>query len=139
MKTVPPPKTPHPRKAPPQPQTRHILVVRSTSLRLADWQRDPSLVKQAYALHQSALFTAMLAVLRNESPMNYGLPHDATHDARIAHANQAAGYQLAINNLEALANLITPAAHLVSEFKPEFSATMDTLPAPAPQPLDRLP
>lgn len=120
----------------PRKTTRHIAVVRSTSLRLASWQRDPSLVRRAYELAQTELFTAMLAVLRNESPMNYGLAVDATHDARIAHANQAAGYQLALNNLEALALLVEPAEHIESEFKPEFTARLEPLPA---EPLNRLP
>lgn len=118
---------------------RHIVVLRSTSLRLADWQRDPSLVKQAYGLQQSALFTAMIAVLRNESPMNWGLPLAATNDDRVAHANQAAGYQLALNNLEAMAALIKPADHIVSEFKPEFEAKLAPLPIEQPRAIDRLP
>ncbi len=118
---------------------RQIVVVRSTSLRLAEWQRDSSLVKQAYALEQGALFQAMIAVLRNESPMNFGLSVDALHDARIAHANQAAGYQLALNNLEALAALIEPADRIQSEFLPEFTAKMEPLPLTQPNPVDRLP
>lgn len=119
--------------------TRQILIIRSTSLRLSTWQRDSSLVKQAYALGQSPLFVAMLAVLRNESPMNFGLSPDASHDARIAHANQAAGYQLAINNLEAMASLIEPADRIESEFKPEFEAKIEPLPSPTFSPVDRLP
>ncbi len=118
---------------------RQIVVVRSTSLRLAQWQKDSSLVKQAYALEQGALFQAMLAVLRNESPMNFGLSPDASHDARIAHANQAAGYQLALNNLEAMAALIEPSDRIESEFLPEFTAKMETIPLTHQNPVDRLP
>lgn len=116
---------------PSAPVARHVIVVRSTSLRLAEWRRDPSLVRKAYELQQTALFAAMLAVLRNESPMNYALSFEASHDARIAHANQAAGYQLALNNIEAMAALVTPPARIESEFKPEFTAA----PFPAETPL----
>lgn len=102
---------------------RNIILVRSTSLRLDEWRRDPSLVKRMIKLQESQTFAAMVAVLRNESPMNYMPPTGANHDDRIAHACRAEGYQLALNNIEALAQFQKPAEVIESEFKPEFQYT----------------
>lgn len=111
----------------PKPQvavTRQITVVRSSSLRLSDWTCDESLVKETNKLQQTPLFQAMLGVLRNESPGCYGVAMGATHDDRIAHACKAEGYQLALNNLEALGVLIKPQAFLESTFEPETASKL---------------
>ena len=108
---------------------RQIVIVRSTSLRLSNWKSDPSLVRQAYDLQQTPLLSAMVAVLRNESPLNYGLPLGANHDDRIAHACRAEGYQMALNNLEEMAKLTEEHEQIVSEFKPEVEYVSEPIPA----------
>lgn len=114
------------------PVTRQIQVVRSTSLRLEDWRKDPTLVKAAYDLEEKNPWVTMLAVLRNESPLNYALPLGANHEDRIAHAARAEGYQMAINNLEAMAVLHEEPQRIESEFKPEIEYKSEPIPATAP-------
>lgn len=104
-------------KAPPP--KRQIVVVRSTQMRLADWTRDPQLARTAYDLLQRPEVQTMLAILRNESPSSYGLPLGASHDDRIAHACRAEGYAMALNNLEAMAQLAAKSDYVETTFAPE--------------------
>ena len=106
-------------------QKRQIKVVRTTELRLKDWIADPTLVAQAGKLMNLNVAQAMLAVLRNESPANYELPIGATHDDRIAHACRIEGYNLAVNNLEAMNKSGTHHDFIESTFEPEHSAVLE--------------
>lgn len=101
------------------PAQRKIIVVRSTQMRIADWTSDPHLVRTAYDLLQRADVQTILAILRNESPTSYGLPLGASHDDRIAHACRAEGYAMALNNLEAMAQLAPKTKHLETTFASE--------------------
>lgn len=95
-----------------------IKVIHSTSMRLSDWCSSKELVTYAQRLFNTPEFQTMLGVLRNETPSNMGLS-GGTHDDHIAHAYRGEGYNLAMNNLEALAQMTEHVEPLVAEFKPE--------------------
>lgn len=121
------------------PASKRVIVVRSTDMRLTDWTVDESLVRQAAATLNTPIVQAMLAVLRTESPANYGLPMGATHDDRIVHAAKAEGYGLALNNLEAMAKAQGKMVALESTFEPEHpvervEAEFQHVRAPQPMP-----
>jgi hypothetical protein len=114
----------------PRPKARRatIAVIHSTALTLAQWRNSPELVAYAATLLADPRFQTLLDVLRSESPASYALALGATHDDQIAHSYKAAGYQLCLNNLEALAQR----QHTPGTVEATFEA-----PAPrAPLPLD---
>lgn len=96
-----------------------VRVVASTQMRLDQWQASPELVKAARKLLDSREFQAMLAVLRNENPSNYGLRPPASDSDHVAHAYKSTGYALALNNLEALGVLERRRGALEATFEPE--------------------
>lgn len=108
-----------------------VRVVPSTRLRLTDLTSSPDAVKAAQRIFASPEFQLMLAVLRNESPVNYGIASlAATHDDHIAHAHRCAGYHLCINNLESMADYVPVRGSVEATFSPE---------PPAPLGLDAFP
>lgn len=108
MKPTTKPKRPRgrPRKQKPQPVT--VQVVRSSDLTLDQWRKSEALVSSLLALTKSPVFKTMMDVLRNESPVNLGLPKLGVQPTdRIVHQAQVEGYHLCLNNIEAMA---TPGA-----------------------------
>ena len=80
-----------------------IRQVTSTELRLATWQQSPDLVTEGMRLLADRSMQLAIAVLRNESPSNLALPPlGVTSEDRAAHQAKTEGYQLCLNNLEAL-------------------------------------
>lgn len=106
------------RKPQPPPQTR-ITVIHSTAMTAAQFRSSPDLVKYAKTLFQSPEFQTLYAVLRNESPHNYGLPMGASHDDHIAHSYKGEGYTLCLNNIEALTRLVSATEPLEATWEPE--------------------
>lgn len=102
-----------------KPEHVKIRVVPSTQMRLNEWCGSPEMVKAARKVLDSREFQAMLAVLRNENPSNYGLQPPASAEDHIAHAYKATGYALALNNLEALGALASKRAKIEATFEPE--------------------
>lgn len=98
-----------------------VRVLNSTEIRLETWQSAPELVTQARRVFAMPEFRAMLDVLRTESPSNYGFPSrpGLSSDDRVAHACKIEGYNLCLNNLEALARLETAKGMLEATFEPE--------------------
>lgn len=107
------------------PFTRSRLQVRilySTEIRLEQWQRSAELVAQARRIFALPEFRAMLDCLRTESPANYSLPlTGVTREDRETHALHIEGYNLALNNLEAMARLNEKGPALEATFEPERS------------------
>lgn len=96
-----------------------IRTILSTQVTLSTWTASPELVQYAQRLHASREFQTLLSCLRNESPANWPLPHGATHDDQIAHSYKAAGYNLALNNIEAMCELARTAKAIEATFEPE--------------------
>ena len=87
-------------------------------MRMEQWRSSKELVTYAAKLFATPEFQTLMGVLRTETPSNMGLS-GGTHDDHIAHAYRGEGYNLALNNLEALAQLHEHTEPLVAEFKPE--------------------
>lgn len=80
-----------------------IVTRSSRQLTLAEWQASEFLVSDAKRLLADPTMRVALDVLRNESPVNYGLPELGVQPTdRIVHQAKTEGYQLCLNNLEAL-------------------------------------
>ncbi len=101
-----------------RPKPVRIKVIHSTSMRLEQWCSSKELVGYAQKLFATPQFQTLLGVLRNETPSNMGLS-GGTHDDHIAHAYRGEGYNLALNNLEALATMIEQPQHIEATFEPE--------------------
>lgn len=97
-----------------------IKLVPSASHNIAmkDWRESETLVSQLSALSKTPLFEAMMQTLRNESPMHYVTPNAAPHDI-IKHLGHIEGYQMALNNIEALASLVKQPEALTATFEPQ--------------------
>lgn len=107
-KPTPKPKAPRPR----------IVLVRTDSrqLTLGMFRDDENLVSQWQFLAGQPVMQAMLQVMRNEAPAHW--LHDLpTGDEKILQLGRIQGYEMALNNLEALASLVKPAAPLVATFE----------------------
>lgn len=97
-----------------------VEVVRSTEIRLVQWKASPELVGQARRIFALQEFRAMLDCVRTESPSNYSLPlTGVSADDRVTHALHIEGYNLCLNNLEALCKFEKEAPAFDAEFKPE--------------------
>lgn len=113
-----------------RPRRRIVITpVLSTSMTLADWTASPECVATARRTFDTPQFQTMLSILRNESPASYGLATGSTHDDQIGHAYTIKGYNLALNNLEALARMAEKRTPLEATFAPEP-------PRPQSEPLD---
>jgi hypothetical protein len=86
---------------------------------MEQWTASKELVLYAQRLFASPEFQTLVGVLRNECPSNYGLGLGATHDDQIAHSYKASGYNLCLNNLEALSKLEERADPIEATFEPE--------------------
>lgn len=81
-------------------------ILNPMELRLEDWQINESLVTKAAAVLKSDKMKLMLAVLRTESPSNYGLPElGVSAEDRAAYQSRTEGYHQCLNNLELLGEL----------------------------------
>ena len=96
-----------------------LRVLHSTSMRLEQWQNSPELVDYAKRLFQTPQFLTMMDILRNESPASFGLALGSSHDDHVAHAYKGEGYNLALNNLEALATQVQQYDMPEATFAPE--------------------
>lgn len=77
-----------------------------STIGLEEWHKDPSLVSLAQTVLSDPRTAQMLAVLRAESPANYGLaPLGVSLEDRAAFQARTEGYHLALNNFEALGKL----------------------------------
>lgn len=103
----------------PKPLNIRIKVRPSRQLRLEEWQASEFLVSEGKRLLSDTAFQVALDVLRNESPVNYGLPDLGVQPTdRIAHQSKTEGYHLALNNIEALATFKVAQRHVEATFEP---------------------
>lgn len=87
----------------PKKQKIAVQSVLTTEIRLEQWRSSPELVVAAQRLRKDPTFRAIMDVLRTESPANYGLPvTGVSPEDRCHHASKIEGYNLALNNLEAM-------------------------------------
>lgn len=96
-----------------------VQVIHASTMRMEQWRNSPELVRYAQQLFSTPQFQTMLAILRNESPSSFGLAIGSTHDDQIAHAYKGTGYNLCLNNLEALAIEESRPEMLEATFEPE--------------------
>lgn len=96
----------------------HLVTGTSVGLSLERWQTDDNLVKLAKEVHANQTFMAMLDVLRTESPSGWVLK-GVTDSDRLVQLGRIEGYQMALNNIDALSNRIPVRVPLESTFEPE--------------------
>lgn len=106
-------------KIEPSKQVR-VEIIEGRDLTLNQWKDYPELINEAYKLTQTPIFKQMLACLDNESPAHYKLPKLGIQPTdRISHLGEIEGYQLAINNLLAMAKEPIKEQPLTATFQPE--------------------
>lgn len=96
----------------------HLVTGASVGLSLDQWQKDDELVKLAKEVHANVAFRAMLDVLRTESPSGWVLKGVSDSD-RLVQLGRIEGYQMALNNIDALAKRTPVKAPLEATFEPE--------------------
>lgn len=98
-----------------------VLIVRvpETAVTLDQWRGDYDLVRLAREIWQNNGFQIMVSCVRNSNPGMFVLPDNAPPHQRMARHAQAEGYQMCLNNLEALAKFQKPEEPLESTFEPE--------------------
>lgn len=109
------------KKSRPAKRTRRVEVIRRESLRLrlGEWRSDPKLVAEARKVFSQESFLIMLDVLRNENPTSSVLPIGMSSNDRSVVQARGEGYNMAIANLEAMANGEEPHEEIEAEFLPE--------------------
>jgi hypothetical protein len=100
-------------------QLRVEIVRRKESeIRFADWRADPTLCAMAAKVLADPNVQLMLSVLRNESPSKHVLHYDATLEARALMQARIEGYEMFLNNLEAMAVSVLPIEMPEANFAP---------------------
>ena len=109
------------KKSRPAKRTRRVEVIRRESLRLrlGEWRSDPKLVAEARKVFSQESFLIMLDVLRNENPTSSVLPIGMSSNDRSVVQARGEGYNMAIANLEAMANGEVPQETIEADFLPE--------------------
>jgi len=80
-----------------------VQLVSSSTLTLDQWRRDTRLVASAKELARHEVFRMMAAVLENSHVRFVALPTvGASQDDRAAQQARSEGYQICLNNLEAM-------------------------------------
>lgn len=90
-----------------KPHRIRIIRRQESDLRLRDWQMDGQLCSMASKLMARDDMKLVLAVLRNEHPLLTALPYGVSMDDRVVLQARAEGYQMALNNLDAMARNLT--------------------------------
>jgi hypothetical protein len=89
-------------------------------LGLTEWRKNEQLVSEMMKISSQPIWRAMMAVMRNESPAEIKLPQMNTPITdRAALQAQTEGYQMAINNLEAMSIVDVPIPDEPATFAPE--------------------
>jgi hypothetical protein len=99
-------------------KTKLVLIRRiSSRVRLSEWRGSQTLVQSARKYLQDPEFLTMIDVLRNESPINWVAIRQMTIDDRAVMHARIEGYQLCLNNLEALGSFQKPEETLEPSFE----------------------
>lgn len=91
-------------RKPPAPEVPlKVNLVSSSVLTLDQWRKDTRLVASAQILARNDVYRMMVAVLENSHVRFVALSTvGATQDDRAAHQARSEGYQICLNNLEAM-------------------------------------
>lgn len=85
------------------PEKIKVVTVSSHTLRLAQWRQADQLVVEAVALARNPTYVMQLQVLKNEHLVHTAFPAIGVSPTdRIVHQAKCEGYELALNNLEAM-------------------------------------
>ena len=87
--------------------TIEVIRRRSNQIRLHEWRSSPELVTKARDVLENPAMLEMIDVLNTEHPAKIGLFRVTLEDRAIAQA-RIEGYQLCINNLEAMGTFVKP-------------------------------
>lgn len=82
---------------------------------LMQWREKPEFIREAARVLADPSARLMLEVLMNESPVNY---HDSASNAERV-LGRIEGYNLALNNLAAMASALGERVTLEATFEPE--------------------
>lgn len=99
-----------------------IIDTTAPEIRLEEWRKNSHLVGESSKVQRTPVFRAMLGVLRLEHPHNFVpfAPHQENVVARACYAAKIEGYNLCLNNLEALAKHPDKSDEpIVATFEPE--------------------
>lgn len=95
-----------------------VVLVSSSSLTLDQWRKDTRLVTSAKELARNEVFRMQVAVLENSHPRFLAFPATGSNqEDRAAMQAKCEGYQLCLNNLEAMSKPWTISKPLVSTFQ----------------------
>lgn len=90
-------------KEQPAEQPIRVQIVPSSKITLDQWRKDTRLVASAKELTRNEVFRMMASVLENSHVRFVALPIvGASQDDRAAHQARSEGYQICLNNLEAM-------------------------------------
>lgn len=95
-----------------------VNVVSSHTLRLTQWRQTEQLVLESVALARNQTYAMQLQVLRNEHPVHMIFPATGiTPTDRIVQNAKCEGYELALNNLDAMTKPLKAAKPLEATFE----------------------
>lgn len=86
-----------------------VIRKQESQITFQDWRSDPALCALAAKVLADPNVQLMLSVLRNESPTKRVLDYYASLDVRAMMQARGEGYEMFLNNLEALAVSTAPA------------------------------
>lgn len=102
----------------PEPVPIKVLMVSSNTLTLDQWRKDQRLVASAKELARNEIYRMMVAVLENSHVRFLALPSVGTsQDDRAAMQSRIEGYQICLNNLEAMSQPWAISKPLVATFQ----------------------
>ena len=106
-------------KPPPAESEIKVRMVASNTLTLKQWQASPVLIESAMKLGRDANFQMARSVLENEHPRHWVFAiFGVSPNDRIVHQAKIEGYELALNNLDALSKSQKNSKMLVATFEP---------------------
>lgn len=87
-------------------------------MRLDEWRKEESLVSDSMRLARDNTYRAQLDILRNEHPCHLVFQATGVNPAdRAAMQSKSEGYELCLNNLEAMAKPFKQSVALVETFE----------------------
>lgn len=99
------------------------IPVSIAEMRLEDWRKQEGLVTEAMKLWRNPTFVLGICVLQTEHPRNTVLALGINPNDRIVQQARIEGYQMCLNNLEALAKPVKAKLQLEATFEPPEQPT----------------
>lgn len=102
------------------PPTKLVPVtIPAKEITLDKWRKDESMVVASMALAKHHTYVAQLGVLECEHPRYLALKLDASVQERAALQARSEGYQMCLNNLQAMSTPLKVNRPVTSTFEPE--------------------